>query len=448
MTDFLGPANAANAVTSRPTDTRSFGSLDSWFKDCSSPSAADGTEIQAGWLNAITGALRSLWRANGMRLDGTTPVVTEDGTDDGGLAKSMQQMVQRGQVIYGVDSSTTLGQVTVSLSPALIEYKAGQAFTVKFANDCGGATNININALGNKSLTRVDGSALQVKDFSAGMLGSVRYDGTRFQLLNLSQSLASNLDFYVNASTGSDSIYDGTAASVSGTHGPWQSLQHAADVVSKLNLNGHAITVHVADGTYAPFALTLVNIAGSLSFIGNTTTPANCLITSSALGGCISGYGNGAIFTVRGFKVVNSNQFGISATAGAQIFYADIDFGACTYSHIFMDFGSCSAVGNYTISGSSTYHAQVQGNVGYFIPTPSFPNTITLVGTPNFSGAFVSCISSAVVRASSGLTTFSGTATGARYSVTSNALIQTNGSGASFFPGNAAGSFATQGQYL
>jgi HK97 family phage major capsid protein len=44
--------------------------------------------------------------------------------------------------------------------------------------------------------------------------------------------------------------------------------------------------------------------------------------------------------------------------------------------------------------------------------------------------------------------TFSGSATGTRYLANGNAVVFTNGGGASYLPGNAAGSTATGGQYL
>ena len=43
--------------------------------------------------------------------------------------------------------------------------------------------------------------------------------------------------------------------------------------------------------------------------------------------------------------------------------------------------------------------------------------------------------------------TFSGSATGSRYTVNLNGAVYTAGAGANYFPGNAAGSAATGGQY-
>jgi hypothetical protein len=41
-----------------------------------------------------------------------------------------------------------------------------------------------------------------------------------------------------------------------------------------------------------------------------------------------------------------------------------------------------------------------------------------------------------------------GTVTGQRYNVAANGVIFTNGGGANYLPGNAAGASATGGQYL
>ena len=44
--------------------------------------------------------------------------------------------------------------------------------------------------------------------------------------------------------------------------------------------------------------------------------------------------------------------------------------------------------------------------------------------------------------------TYSGSATGTRYGASANSVIHTNGAGGSYFPGNAAGSVSTGGQYI
>ena len=86
MTDIVGPANAPNAVTARPADTRSFGALDSWFKDCTSALSNDGPPNRRTLLGdtqaremAIAGRVQSPQRGaipnstQGARFPGCVP---------------------------------------------------------------------------------------------------------------------------------------------------------------------------------------------------------------------------------------------------------------------------------------------------------------------------------------------------------------------------------------
>ena len=67
MTDLLGfGSNAPNVTTTRPGDSRALGATDTWAKDCSSPSANDGTVVLAGWLNSILAQIRGVIRGAGI----------------------------------------------------------------------------------------------------------------------------------------------------------------------------------------------------------------------------------------------------------------------------------------------------------------------------------------------------------------------------------------------
>ncbi len=166
MSDILGPADAPHAVTVRPAEDRTFSTLDSWFKDCSGPNNEDGTEIHASWLNGVLAACRSLWRSNGKLADNTTPVVSETGTDDNGLTKAVQHLIQRGQTIFAVDTGTK-NNLVVSLAPALREYKSGVTLHIKakFTND--GNVVVNVNGLGNIPVLRPSGAQLSPNDIPA-----------------------------------------------------------------------------------------------------------------------------------------------------------------------------------------------------------------------------------------------------------------------------------------
>ena len=94
-----------------------------------------------------------------------------------------------------------------------------------------------------------------------------------------------------------------------------------------------------------------------------------------------------------------------------------------------------------TISGSMSCLAAAQGGNVQF-----FAITVTLVGTPAFSWITVSATSMGQVYVAG--VTFSGAATGGRYSAHSGGIINTSGGGANFIPGNAAGSATVPGWYL
>lgn len=207
MSDIIGPANAANAVTVRPAETRSFLSLDTWFKDCSGPLADDGTSVEASWLNGMLAWSRAIWRGNGNRLDGVTPVVPEFGTDDAGVLKAIQQLIQRGQTNYAVDTGTANAMV-VSLVPAAVELKSGLVVRArKGAASNTGATTLVLNGFAAKAVLRADGTALQRFDLVANAPFEAMYEGSvdAFILVNFTggQQTAAYADVSVFSASGS-----------------------------------------------------------------------------------------------------------------------------------------------------------------------------------------------------------------------------------------------------
>lgn len=73
--------------------------------------------------------------------------------------------------------------------------------------------------------------------------------------------------------------------------------------------------------------------------------------------------------------------------------------------------------------------------------------TVSIIGTPAYAAGFITAKNASVATVAN-TTAFSGTATGPRYSTSTNAVIDVGGAGATFLPGNAAGTTATGGQYV
>lgn len=74
--------------------------------------------------------------------------------------------------------------ITGSMTPDLGSYSTGMMVIFTPANNCTGATTINIDALGAKSIVKGDGTALESGDLQASTIHFLIYDGTNFVLLN------------------------------------------------------------------------------------------------------------------------------------------------------------------------------------------------------------------------------------------------------------------------
>jgi hypothetical protein len=244
--------------------------------------------------------------------------------------------------------------------------------------------------------------------------------------------LTADRTYYV-ATTGNDAN-DGRSSG-----SPFLTIQRAVDVVCSIDFGLYQVTIQLADGTYTAGAV-LKPFIGALKPIiqGNVTTPENVVINVSSGSALLNISGLG--WTVRGIKLVAAVA-GLFASFRSAIFFSSMNFGACGAGHIYTEtLGIIVAESGYTISGASASHFTIM--TGMF---SAFSKTITLTGTPSFSAAFAYVLCGGVANLVAN--TFSGSATGRRYNVTLNGVVRVNGAGTSHFPGNAAGTLATGGQY-
>ncbi len=230
--------------------------------------------------------------------------------------------------------------------------------------------------------------------------------------------------------------------------GAFLTIQKAVDVIAAtLDIAGYNVTIQVGDGTYGG-AVTLKNVvgfaaAGNLVIQGNAATPANVLISTSTHN--FSATGLYSVWDIKDLKLVNSSGNGLRAI-GCYLRFSNVDFGACAAQHISaQDDGVVEATGNYAVSGNSTIHFG-SSTRGVF---KASGRTITFANSPAFSNAFVYIsIGSGLARVDAMTFTNGGTVTGTRYNVSTNGVIFSNGGGANYLPGNAAGASASGGQYL
>ncbi|KAB2893828.1 MAG: hypothetical protein F9K35_16745 [Burkholderiaceae bacterium] len=233
---------------------------------------------------------------------------------------------------------------------------------------------------------------------------------------------------------------DGSAGLANTAAGAFRTVQKAIDTVVALDLSTYNVTIQLGDGTYAE-ACTLkpyVTGGGAVTILGNTATPANVLINAAGNAFMASSCGQ---WTLNGFKLQAGGGRGLFAMGASQINLLNINWGACTYEQILSQLGATVRLnGNQTISGSAP--AFINATTNAYAGGASI--SITLSGTPAFS-YFAQCDMGANVILQT--ITFTGSATGARYSVSANGVIQTYGGGASYLPGSTNGS-ASGGLYL
>lgn len=251
--------------------------------------------------------------------------------------------------------------------------------------------------------------------------------------------VTSNRTYYVRPD-GSDSNTGLTNTSGGG----FLTIQKAINTVAgSLDIAaGVTVTIQVADGTYTGSnALRPFVGAGSVTIQGNSTTPANVVISTTSAH-CFATSGK-AVYTIKDMKLQTATSgWAIVCAGGATITHSNLNFGACASGHMYVSQGGViSSSASYAISGGSPVHVQAS-ILGAWQSTGG---TVTLTGTPAFSTGFA--VASNVSAIYAGGTTYSGSATGKRYDATLNATVSSNGGGANFFPGDVAGTTATGGQY-
>lgn len=370
----------------------------------------------------------------------------------------LAKAIQSGKLIYA-DDTGTVNIFGLNCVPQVAELHRGMVFITKAAATNTGATVADVNGLTAPVVHASDRTALLPFDVNKDQMCALAFDGTNFQLVwsatgpksgtGAGGALQANYEIYVNVNTGSDTLYDGSQATV-GTagHGPFKTIQHGVDVASKLNANGFVITIHVADGTY-PETVSITNVTnGGLTIRGNVTTPAACQITGISPYATIIGVrGVGVAVWLEGFKLVNVNgPYLMTSQISSLIAFQNMDFGFCQSVHLLCDTGIMNVQGNYTISGNCQYHIICQ--YSNFVLTPSGYNTVTIVGGAQLGTTFAWATGIGFIRCNTRTNFVGGYASGSKFFVNANAVIDTGNAGVNFFPGATPGTVQTGGCYV
>lgn len=256
--------------------------------------------------------------------------------------------------------------------------------------------------------------------------------------------LTANRTYYVR--TDGDDSNDGRTNSAGGA---FLTIQHAVDVISKLNIAGFNITVQVADGTYTT-PIVLKNVTGfsqpgALVIQGNNSTPANVVLHTTGTS-VITANALDSVWDIKDLKVqTTTSGSAIACFNGAAVRFSNLDFGTLGSSsaHIQCYYDAkVYAIGNYTISGNANYH--VWCNFGSLANISS--RTITILNSPVFT---TFCLAFGLGKIVMLGNTFVNrdTVTAKRADTQMNSITFINATESTYLPGNTAGTTATGGQY-
>jgi hypothetical protein len=311
-----------------------------------------------------------------------------------------------------------------------------------------------VNTSGSQSGSHFCAQAGAMPTFStAGLLvaGTVYYVGTVVDANTITLSTtAANANPLGTATVASGSpVYSGSTGSDSNNGlaqtraGAFLTIQKAIDTVASIDLSIYDVTVQVGDSIYTGLNVISGPFVGrgKVTILGNTTTPSNALLNTAGVAISAS---NRANISVSGLGLTTSSLQCIKSDTNAIISIdGNMDFGTCASVHILAQAGGkvVSTTAAYTISGAAVRHWQSTQQGALTIAAL----TITITGTPAFSSQFAFADRMAMIQCNA--ITFTGSATGTRYSIDNLSLIWTNAAGATYLPGNAGGSIGAGGGY-
>jgi hypothetical protein len=268
-------------------------------------------------------------------------------------------------------------------------------------------------------------------------------------LSSLFQPTIQQTTFFVNNSIGSDTLFDGTSATILGNKGPWATIGHAISVISTFNLGGQTVTIQLATTgvSYSSPGTISAPSSGSLVIRGNTSSQSSINISGvgSASNGVMAVSGSGTV-SLQGFTLENTGNVTNNIIVN--------DNATCNLQNItFLASGTITAATVFSGSGGQINFST--GNI-FSISAANFmlclagrivmQNSIAVGGSPVMSAATVSAGDGGIITVSSGAVWTGSSVSGPRFSASTNGVLDSGtGSPNTFWPGSSNGSAANGG---
>lgn len=227
-------------------------------------------------------------------------------------------------------------------------------------------------------------------------------------------------------------------------------IQKAVDTAAAFDNNNFDITIMVGSGTYAAGFVLREHVGGGTIHVRGVNADQTSTVISVTNGSCIQGTETRFSKYKASYlklQTTGSSGYPILLEGGKNYLTIDqINFGAAGRTHIYVASGSLlnARAATYTISGAvdSGWHVECVDQATFL----GLLCNVTLTGTPSFgSGGYARAARNSLAQFHA--STFTGSATGQRYSTDTGSGIFVNGAGASYLPGSTAGSATTPGWY-
>jgi len=426
-----------------------------------------GTVITSTAFNLLTADLAS----------GLTTALTKDGQTTPtanipmgtfkitglGAGTAATDAAQFGQLQAGATQiATVTGTDTFvgTLSPALSAYATGNLFSFVAPNTNTGASTINLNSLGAKSITKQGTTALVAGDIVSGRIYLIEYDGTRFQLINpsvtgvTSFSAGSTGLTPSSATTGAVTLA-GTLATTNGGTGLTSFTANGVVYASSSSAlaTGSALTF---DGTNLGIGTSTAGNAGAVNVsIGAPGTTAGGLqLWTNTTSSSYLQWGTAASGTsyYRGYLQYNYNAgsdylaFGIASTEAMRLTGGNLGLGVTPSADWASSGYKAFVVKTSFLAGSTAPGAMVLGNNAYndgagwkYVATGTASYYLQYLGAhswynaPSGTAGNAITFTQAMTLDSSGRLAIGGTSATARLDVQSGYIRTANGSSVAYF---------------
>lgn len=220
-----------------------------------------------------------------------------------------KSLIDQGRITYAEDSGA-VNAYLAALPQTLSAYTAGLTIWIKIAHTNTGASTINVDSLGAKSIKRMDGTDVAAGDLIAGAIQELSYDGTNFLLTSVATSQTG-----YSLITGGGTI--GGNLSVTGT------LSTTGNISTTAKLGVGMTPINILDITQSQNGQSNVSVLNSNSggsassaFIARNGTSTVQIVQLGTTGGSsISAIGSGYVYSEKQLGLI-SNTGTVTLVAG------------------------------------------------------------------------------------------------------------------------------------